>query len=530
MQFVVHWLSHVTVSLCNKNEVGTSCALTRNLPLSKNANSTITEHDTAEFNGLIARSAPISRSGTHLFPVLCRIGLASAIFLLIVNQPMEVFLSGRDVQLVSMPDYIGIVEAPFVARLLKTVAIALAFLALVSSRNTFHVSNPQARDVFVALLIYFMTSMLFNAAFGHVATFPPISNICFLLVLSSIYACRDQGYDHLIDAARNGLLVLMVASLICNVAYPDMTRRYFDDEIRLPFIDYRFWGLSEHANAIAPMATTLLLLIRYHPFSRPILTWLAFGLTAAVLLLAQSQTSWLATLLVVPAMPIFARLTCPSFLKSRLLIVPLIIIGLSGGVALLAGPPNVQWISDTTLAIGDQVMTGRGRVWQIAVETFLNNPIFGYGLTAWDDDFRHQIGLPWAVHAHNQFLNTLSTSGLIGLTGFLYYFGILMIASARAAKVTRGLAPALAINCVLQSITEVPFDLGRPQLVDNVAHVLLFALVVSSKRDTGNSVSVDSAPLQDAAGAMTPTGIVIRRAGQLSSEAENQSLPQAASR
>lgn len=411
--------------------------------------------------------------------------MPAVIILLLLVPALATYLGGRDVELVTLPDSPIVPDTPLLANLLQKFALGLVLVTIATNVNGVWWKGDAGRDIYTALLVYFVTCVLLPAIFGKTASFP-MSHLTFLALMTAIFAARHYGTDHLLSAVRDGLFIFMVLSLIANLFYPNMTRRYIDDELRLPYLDYRFWGLSDHSNSIATMASTSLLLTLAQPYSRKLLTVSALSSAIAVQLMCQSQTSWIGAILSVIVMLAFRqfgdRLSVPRFFSSPLFLGPSAILLATLLVTLLVAPPDMKWFSDTALAAGDQILTGRGRVWQIALQMFIDNPVFGYGLNAWDDDFRAYIGLSWAVHAHNQILQVLSIAGIVGFIGFAYYIKRLTVLSFRQGASSRGLAPALLMTCFVKSVSETPLDIDQLFLIGNVAHAALYITLVGSWR------------------------------------------------
>lgn len=106
-------------------------------------------------------------------------------------------------------------------------------------------------------------------------------------------------------------------------------------------------------------------------------------------------------------------------------------------------------------------LTGRNEIWAIALDTFRQNPWFGYGPTIWDPYFRMMIGVPAAFHAHNQYINILAASGVVGGLGFVAYFYMLLRRIWSRLLAYRGFALGLLLLILTRSVSEVPFGLER---------------------------------------------------------------------
>jgi O-antigen ligase len=102
--------------------------------------------------------------------------------------------------------------------------------------------------------------------------------------------------------------------------------------------------------------------------------------------------------------------------------------------------------------------TGRVDIWKLAIQAGLDSPIIGHGANFWSAETRLRTGLTGASHAHNQFLQVFTRSGLVGLATFIWFFGLLVIYALRAAGPTRGGSLALLLAFVLRSLVEVPLQ------------------------------------------------------------------------
>jgi O-antigen ligase len=124
-------------------------------------------------------------------------------------------------------------------------------------------------------------------------------------------------------------------------------------------------------------------------------------------------------------------------------------------------------------------MTGRDRIWAVAIEEWQNNPLFGYGPGLWDSDFRASIGLLNATNGHNQFMDTLARSGSVGAAALVLYAAALLVLSVKYARSTGGFSLALLLMLALRSISEVPlllFGYGT----ELFAHLLLIVTLASA--------------------------------------------------
>ena len=310
------------------------------------------------------------------------------------------------------------------------------------------------------------------------------------LVFAAIYARREDGVGFLVDGLKWTLVAFMAASFVYALVNPDGALRTYAPELRLPLVPFRFWGLGPSSNAMGPLALVAILLLIVRPIDGRWAGLFSGGVAWAVLLLAQSQTAWIATVLIVP--PLLAYRYClrryggirwrppPGLVVAAL--------GVLAGLAVLASASLLQSFSaerivpTAGLTGYGELLTGRGSIWRVALTVFEEHPMFGYGVMAWTLDFRTALGMPFATSAHNQWLQSLSVGGVFGFVGVSIYVLVLVTLSlGQAARLSGGLAPALMALTLLRCLTEAPLDMGTLLVVDVVIHALLFAVLLDRK-------------------------------------------------
>ena len=125
-------------------------------------------------------------------------------------------------------------------------------------------------------------------------------------------------------------------------------------------------------------------------------------------------------------------------------------------------------------------LTGRTYIWATSVRTWLQSPVFGYGLGLWESErFRATYG-PFD-HAHNQFLHALASAGLVGLAGLLGYLGAALAGALRAARADPTPLVLLAGNLSL-CLTNTPLRAYYVLDAFVLLHLLLFASLVAAAR------------------------------------------------
>lgn len=409
--------------------------------------------------------------------------------------PIGLFLVGRNLTLKNLDFYQAINPqglAAWIQRVGTALMVGLAVAVIIVKlldRNDKPV--PPGRMLIVAFLIYYGTNVLINSYFG---TVPGIIAPYFYtaIVAVGLMMTRDQGYANLLIAYRWALTALMVASLALIPVLPNLVIQSNSLEVRLPFVTYRLFGLGSGPNSIGPLAALLILLAIDKPFRSRLLQLICLGSAIGVFVLAQSQTAWIAMALILPPYLVYRWLTGEKDGHRRSLSPSLVFGTIGMGLASLFAVSLffVDWqlIFNTVAGIaglgGDGLtnrsISGRGAIWTVAIDTFKENPLFGYGLTAWDSAFRSKLNMPFAFHAHNQLMQSLSVGGLLGVAGLLFYLGVLSYFSLRYARLSRGLAPALLTLVLIRCISEVPLDLLVALTGDFTIHLALLMVLAGS--------------------------------------------------
>ncbi|CAN5404030.1 hypothetical protein BH10PSE16_BH10PSE16_20050 [soil metagenome] len=298
---------------------------------------------------------------------------------------------------------------------------------------------------------------------------------------------RDLAFK----AARNALLLFMVVSLLLIPVKPALVLDFSYNQGLLPGVP-RLAGLAVHPVSLGVLAQLSLLCLIAFPFQRRWLNVLAWSIGLAVLFLAQSKTSWISfilcliTIMTVRHAPGFWRRAGdpvrPELGIVSILVFMLVVLGTA--LIVMFGDLDAKLSGFFSSSEGAQLvsLTGRDKIWAIAYEEWLRNPVFGYGPTIWDEVFRKAIGMPNASHAHNQFMDTLSRSGSVGAVSLVIYALVLLVFSVRYARASKGLTLALFLALAIRSISEVPLSLfGYGE--ELLTHLLLLMALGASARE-----------------------------------------------
>ena len=401
-------------------------------------------------------------------------------------------LSGRDFSVVAndMAAAVGGDPVRHPAVLWTQRGVSLLLLAVSAERILSHITlNKPIPSMVLAWTFfgYWFTSVAATALFS---AHPQMSHeyLYSLVVGMAAALAGPVERDKVLDAARNALIMFLLAGVLLIPVMPNLVLHSDYSQGLIPGLP-RLTGLASHSVALGMLAQIGLLLLWSRPFSRRWLNRFAWLLCIGVLFLSQAKTAWVAFVICTVFMLVirgggsfsrrlgnpsgrsFGVMTCLGFIAVVLLLL----------AALLIGDIQTEVAGFFATSEGGQLLslTGRDRIWAIAIEEWESNPLFGYGHSLWDAEFRASIGMENATNAHNQFMDTLARSGSVGAVGLVLYAIALLTLSIRYAKATGGLSLALFLSLALRSISEVPMGLVGYGF-ELFTHLLLIVTVASA--------------------------------------------------
>jgi exopolysaccharide production protein ExoQ len=328
-----------------------------------------------------------------------------------------------------------------------------------------------------AFLGFFVATVLLNGVLGSRPSFNYHSIYC-LIIIVAVFLDSNHVVDISIKAAKSGLLILLFASGVAAIFLPTIAVQQSYNGL-LPFADIRLWGLASHPNSLGSLSLLLLLLLIYQPFDRRWKQYSAISVAFGIFLLAQSKTAFFSAI-VAFAIIKFYNVLSRFGIREAGLIVSLLAFTISGiiigSMVLDAGGQLAQLVSSKAGA-ETLTLTGRSQIWDIAINEWQQNPLFGYGPSLWDVEFRDKIDMDFAFSAHNQFLQCLSGAGLVGLLSLITYLSVLFRFAARSARRTEGFTLALFSVVIIRCITETPLELGTFLNGDFFMHLILFQML-----------------------------------------------------
>ncbi len=366
-----------------------------------------------------------------------------------------------------------------------TALILLASLAAAARAVAFR-GLPRAG---LALWLTYLGFVATNSLLPGVAAREPGLDLRLLLpplAFTGVYFARALPPARLAALAKATLLAFVYASLAAAVLRPAQALAPYLEGI-VPGLPVRLYGVGGGATSLGALSSTYLALELLSPSPSPD-RWRRLHLAAAALalLLTQAKTSWLFVLVVLAllaarrAWGLLPRLGLGGGASARATWVLLGVTAAAGLVALAAA--RAGRVDVAQVQGGDNLMslTGRTYIWATSVRTWLENPVFGYGLGLWESErFRATYG-PFD-HAHNQFLHALASAGLVGLAGLLAYLGAALAGALRAARADPTPLVLLAGNLSL-CLTNTPLRAYYVLDAFVLLHLLLFASLVAAAR------------------------------------------------
>jgi O-antigen ligase/tetratricopeptide (TPR) repeat protein len=241
-------------------------------------------------------------------------------------------------------------------------------------------------------------------------------------------------------------------------------------------------------------------LVRYRP-----LYLLAGGANLLALVYAENRSTIIGLVLgAIVGGFIFATVGAASRKKwiafASAAILALVVTGVSAGIRAFPAtavtrhvPTVLQRLALTNPAGSDESRTMQ---WRAAIDGFKDRPLLGYGLEnhnlVWSAHFDpriYRIDTDIYDRTHNQFLETLATTGLIGTIAFLGIWIAIGLTLVRAYRAGRLSAPAVAVLAGLQIAYATYLFFWFVDLNSTMLWILIAALIAS--RGTVGSVVLE---------------------------------------
>lgn len=325
-------------------------------------------------------------------------------------------------------------------------------------------------DFVAAFFVFYLSFSVLPLAFGSATQFHVSLVYPFFIFLAVFLSVKVSVTDPTVTL-KIAMSILVIGSLAAAVLFPRFSLQLGYQGL-VPGFDYRLWGIAANANTLASAACALLILELAEPSKA---RWLRSAILLSsliVLVLTQSKTAVAASAFAAASIFLWrVRLRIAGEMRSSVVQTSYTAASILSIVsALLAGLIIWTVLADSSISdllrrqlnagAIDDLETGTGRlwIWEVAISSFLENPLFGNGARFWSEEVRLRYGLNGGVHAHNQYLHALSCAGLIGLSSLLLFFGCLIAYSFRAAAATAGGSIGMTLTFFIRTLTEVPLQ------------------------------------------------------------------------
>ena len=432
----------------------------------------------------------------YVIPVLvCIIGLYPALYAILTPRILT-----KDEKYFSDTALTAGAYSIWFARGLTVVIVVIALASIIPALVRSDAFRRPGRSLWYGYLAYFILSFVFSAVgatepvFKHQLLYP-------LLIFATVFLVSPPSPADFLKVVKRVLLLIIYASAVAAVVAPGWA---LYDDVWAIFPDIpRLFGVTSHPNVLGPLVALYLVIELFRPANHWLLVPNAM-VSVAVLFLTQSKTSWgivLLALMVWFAVRLWRgiglglsgdqtwqRALFGAFAAGGFALV-------AAFAAFVAGAFDRFHLDDLELE-GLTTLTGRTTIWNITLDVWLDNPLFGYGQELWGDAFRAKHRLLFAGQAHNQLIQTLGESGIIGAAGLLIYFWVLTSLSIRHARATNGLTASLFLMLILRSITETP--LQNTVLFDGsfFMHLVMFGYLMALEKQS----ALDKSGLADKGG------------------------------
>jgi O-antigen ligase len=363
--------------------------------------------------------------------------------------------------------------------------ISFSIVGLCGAKILGYLLNPiktatDGKPLFIAFVAFFIANAVLNSAFGAHPEF--VHNTFYsIIVFAALYFSRHEPLSDTIKFAKLALLAMMLLSLAVAIAKPQLAIQP-SYKGWIPGLSIRLWGVGSNPNSIGPLALLLLLLENMQPSRKLWLRWITILSALAVFALAQSKTVWLAGMVAIGMLFWYRHARTENGGMDPRFALALIALLLVGSIGLANTDLERIWLKITFTQAGTDItsLTGRAQIWATAIATWKDNPLFGYGPSAWGLEHRLHIALPFAFSAHNQLLQSLSMAGTFGGISLIIYLFLLGAGAFRAAPATRGISLALFATVIFRCMTEAPLTFGTILNGDFLTHFILFAIALRS--------------------------------------------------
>lgn len=374
--------------------------------------------------------------------------------------------------------------------------IITIFSLLISIGIIIHsLANRNERKIGISLicsyLVFVAFSFILGSFFGTVPAFTP-QLFYGPIMLISLFMINDIPLEKFIAHVKSVILLIVIGSVLLCLK---IDWAFFHNSLGtlIPGLPGRLAGLTAHPNVLGPLAVIYLLLEWYHP-ARSRFFHLSFSTFAVIaLVLSQSKTALIAAILASVILLLYhiqsSKLLDEGSHKIRSQLTFVLSVGsiflptLFFGFLFLDRLDLRSYFFHHSILASLFTFMGRTEIWEITLQLWERSPWFGYGPTLWGQTFRTQFSLLYVGQAHNQVIQTLGDSGVIGLSGLLIYLITLIVYSVKAMSHTKGLSLALVVFLLFRCGTETPIRTLAVIDATFFMHFIVFGFLLFSTRE-----------------------------------------------
>lgn len=430
------------------------------------------------FGGLLSATSNSYKKLLLLY--LPTIGLSIVISKILSNRNIDMFMVAATSH--TLDDSFG--NSFLITNLLRMASYGILSLSIAMVINYFFmkkIDSYKSSGLLLVISIYFIFSFVLNGVFGTV----PNLEYKFLFGFSAVvafYIGQSIEQNKLINSFKFTLLTTTFLAILFGLFAPKIAVQTNYHSGLLPFLDFRLWGVSFHANTLGPLSTILIITEIVKPYSKRWFHIFSLSVPMVTLILSQSKTAWVCFLIF-----LLCFLTFNQYLNYKKTISNIKFKVLSKSILiyiLLIFFAITSWLYFQD-AFQDDILnnqeitsfTGRDFIWRVTLECWHDNILFGYGPKIWGAEFSanyHLLGI--ASNGHNQLVNALGSAGILGLSSTLLYLFTLLYLCVRLALNGEPLAMYLLTVLLVRSITEVPFSFNLIS-EDFLVHLFLLGII-----------------------------------------------------
>lgn len=338
---------------------------------------------------------------------------------------------------------------------------------------------PSSR-LWLSYISFFFLETILASIFGAIPTWPG-NNLYSLLVFTALFVFPPTSIEKFTRFAKLSILCILYFSVVAIFIAPSIV---IEDSYSgfLPGISFRLHGLTPHANIFA-LVGLMYLLLDYMVPGKGWLHIVNISLALATFIFSQSKTVWVAALACFIVILLFRDVNSSGAnRRSKIIKTVALRAGVFSCITLLlflgASDFIMGYVSAADETDSLTSFTGRTLIWGITYSEFLKSPLFGFGLSLWDFDFRNRYGLLAVGQAHNQLIQTMGTGGFFGLIGLLIYSGTLLLVALKYVVVSHGFSLAIVLLLFIHSFSESPLRTSVLLAPSALIHLIVFGYLI----------------------------------------------------